>query len=106
MIPAAYVSLGDAQIITTENNPVRGARPVPGSSLQATWDAIVNSVREILKGQLKAKTVLATGVSGESEDDKGIPEVPGGLTKLYIPCDYCDYPPVCGLAWESTEENP
>lgn len=98
--PVAYVSLKDAGIISPKTQAVPGAFPVEGASMAETWAKLRASVEFVLKEQIAARKIRATGITLEGETEEETFGYEGGLAGLEPPCVMgCDFSPVCGRVW-------
>lgn len=103
--PAGYFALGSGKVITADAR-MNAARTLEGPTLDDTWRRVEKTARAVQASLRDGKVyVAATKRAPALLQALAIPESEQPthytLGKPGDACNYCDYPAICGKAWEA-----
>lgn len=105
--PAAYFALGAAKILTADTRMGMGeSKTLEGATLADTWRRVEKTARAVQES-LRAGKVYVAASKGALPllEALAIPEsecaTHYAVGKPDDACKYCDYPGICGKAWEA-----
>ena len=101
--PAAYFALASGRVLTVDTR-MKAPQTLDGPSLEATWNTVERTAVAVKKSLEQGRVFVAA-------TKRALPllkalDVPDADHATYFastreaPCKYCEYPAICGVAWE------